>query len=103
MAFDCVTQVCLKILELERDYVILPSNDQLVSEEANFFSTCGELLIGYLPTFPIHKLVLHLLMWLILTHCFGFNSHVHPMYDVQGLCCSAMSHYNLPLAVLIMT
>ena len=103
MAFDCVTQVCLTILELERDYVIWPSNDQLVTEEANFFCTCGELLIGYLPTFPIRKLVLHSLMWLILTHRFEFNSHVHPIYDVQGLCCSAMGHYNLPLTVLIMT
>lgn len=72
MAFDSVTQVCLAILELEEQYVVWPSDEQLQAEEAKFFSICGEQSFCDVPHSPLLST--------------GFGNDLHFLSTVVGSC-----------------
>ena len=52
-------------------------------------SQYGDLCTGDIPTSRSCKLWYQVLGMFILQYCCGFNSHMHPVYDVQSQCCSS--------------
>ena len=77
MAFECVTQVCATILELEEQYIVWPSEQEQREEEALFCSNYGMCYK--------QSLLWGICFWLLFIFELSFMYHLHLIHQIVQL------------------